>query len=98
MTYKITKAVLQKVNSTACSDPLFKTLDEHQARMASDPAIRRRRAESWKAMIRGMAPEWVFGLVFNSVLWASSAGFVSPEFSFAGWVISCLIVAAAFRP
>lgn len=98
MTYKIKKALLQKINPDACSDPIFKALDAHQERMANDPAIRQRRAESWKAMLRGAAPELVIGFVFNSVLWAASAGFSSPEFALAGWAITCVIVVAAYRP
>lgn len=98
MTYKMRKALLQKINPAACSDPIFKDLDAHQERMANDPAIRQRRAESWKAMLRSMAPALVLGFIFNSVLWAASVGIAGAGFAFTGWAITCLIVAAAFRP
>lgn len=56
---------------------LLHEVEQHEARMAADPEVQRRKAESRAAINRENVPILACGLLFNAALWGGIASYLS---------------------
>lgn len=73
---------------------LLGDLERQQARIASDPATQRRRAEARAETNRELLPVKIVVLIINAVLWGAIAWYLSPMITPIAAVIALVLTSA----
>lgn len=88
MRQRIAKKIILAGDPRAFDDgTLLAEVEQHKARLAGDPEVQRRRAESRAAVNRENVPVLACGLLFNAALWAGVASFLPSLIKPAGAVL-----------
>lgn len=78
MRQRIAKKIILAGDPHAFDDgTLLAEAEQHEARLASDPEVQRRRAESRAVINRENVPILACGLLFNAALWGGIASYLS---------------------
>jgi hypothetical protein len=78
---KIRAAILKKLDPQALQHPMLVSLAEHEARIASDPAIQQRKARIAKEVRRELMPGFVAAMILGLLLWGVIAWYLQGFFS-----------------
>ncbi len=77
MKQRIAKKIILAGDSHAFDDgTLLAEVEQHGARLANDPEVQRRRAESRAAVNQENVPILACGLLFNAALWGGIASYL----------------------
>lgn len=74
---------------------LLAEVEQHEARLANDPEVQRRKAEAREVVNREYLPVLIIGLLFNAGLWGSATWFL-PELVKPAFAALAFIATSAF--
>lgn len=76
-------------------------IERHEARIANDPEVQRRRAEAHKEVNRQYLPILIGGILFNAVVWGALAwflpGLVKPAFAALAFALTSALLWKTIR-
>lgn len=80
---------------------LLAEVEQHEARLANDPEVQRRKEEAREAVSREYLPVLIVGIIFNAVLYGAASwflpGFVTPTFAAIAFVATSILLWKTIR-
>ena len=97
MRQRIAKKIILAGDPHAFDDgTLLAEVEQHETRLANDPEVQRRRAESRDVVNREYLPVLIIGLLFNAALWSAAAYFlpvmVKPAFAVLAFALTSVFL------
>lgn len=97
MRQRIAKKIILAGDPHAFDDgTILAEVEQHEARLANDTDVQRRRAESRDAVNRENVPILVGGILFNAALWSAAAYFlpvmVKPAFAVLAFALTSVFL------
>lgn len=84
----IRKKIIKALDPSAFDEgTMLHQMEQHEARMATDPEVQQRKAESRATVNRENVPVLACGLLFNAALWGGIASFLPSVIKPAGAVL-----------
>lgn len=97
MRQRIAKKIILAGDSHAFDDgTILAEVEQHEARLANDPEVQRRKAEAREVVNREYLPVLIIGLLFNSAFWSAAAYFlpvmVKPAFAVLAFALTSVFL------